>query len=305
MANNSKKDVYSIKNDDFYSPSNIPTGTEDDIRRENQITRWFADFGYKASQAEINSMLILAGGTSQDLQRGRSLIANYVNTLRSVQEANANDPTKQVLADEKGFFNSQQTRAAKLEGDADQVYSELKSTFGQAPKLFGGLNEEDINKYLAPLRTEFDKSGANLQGAAARRGLAGSSTELNTIAENERQFRENALSLGVQTGMAEQASQRNVLQSRINQLSGMSETALGTLPGSLSRQGALAQNINAGTQNLALLKGQLPLYLQSYSAAASQVGREAPSSGGGDFFQKYIVPFIQPAATIGGAALLA
>lgn len=277
-----------------------PTGAQDDQIRQFSIFKWFTDFGYEPSAAEVDAFLVLAGGSPQDLQRGRSMIANYVHAVQTAQEANANDPTRQVLADEKGFFNSQQQRAVTLEGSADQVYGELKSTFGQAPKLFGGLDESQIDQYLDPLKSSFAESGASTQTAAARRGLTGSSTELNAINENERKFKENVLKTGLDVGLSEQGVQRQILQNRINQLQADYQQAYGFLPGSLARQGGIAQNIAASDMNTALLKGSLPLYLRSYSSNEALAGKQ-PENQEANFFQKYIVPFIQPAATIAGS----
>lgn len=291
-------DEYKAKQYEKFKPS----GTSDEQQRQTSIFRWFTDFGYEPSAAEVDAFLNLAGGTNVDLERGRSMIANYVHAVQSAQEANANDPSRQVLADEKGFFNSQQQRAVKLEGSADQVYNELHSTFGKAPKLFGGLDENQINEYLDPLKSTFAQSGANTESAYARRNLTGSSTEANAIAENERKFRENVLNTGLNVGLNEQGNERQILQNRINQLQGDYQQAYGFLPGSLGRQGGVAQNIGASDMNLALLKGSLPLYLNSYSTNAAMVGRQ-PENQEANFFQKYIVPFIQPAATVIGGSL--
>lgn len=274
----------------------------DTATRQAKIYTWFQDFGYNATQEEIDSFLILAGGTSQDLQRGKSMVANYVHAVKTAQEAAANDPSRQVLADEQGFFNTQQQRAVKLEGSADQVYAELQGTFGKAPKLFGGLEEGQVEAYLDPVRRLSEERSAGLQTAAARRGLLGSSTEMNALADEERQFRENVLKTGLDIGREEQGVKRQVLQNRINQLQADYQQAYGFLPGSLGRKGSVAQNIGASDMNVALLKGSLPLYLRSYSTNEALAGRQ-PENQEANFFQKYIVPFLQPAATVIGGSM--
>lgn len=279
---------------------NVGAGNTEENAMKSKVYSWFADFGYDPSIEELTSFMQLGGGSSADQLRGHSLIGNYVISLRASQEANANDPTKQVLADEKGFFNSQQKRAIDLEGSANDTYKQLQDTFSSAPKLFGSLDPSQVDKYLAPLRQQALEGGANVQTAAARRGLTGSSTELNSIASNENTFRQNALKMGLDVGMNEQQQQRQVLQNRLGQLQGDTQQAYSFLPGSLTRQENIAQNEQAQSQNLALLKGSLPLYLRSYSTNES-MATKSPDIDSGSFFQKYITPFLAPAATVAGA----
>lgn len=296
---NGPTDEWKAKQYETFKP-----GDGDYTQKKDQTTifRWFTDFGYEPTGAEIEAFTFLAGGDRIDDKRGRSMIANYVNTLGAIQEAKANDPSRQVLADERGFFNSQQQRAIDLERSSNDVYNELHSTFGQAPKLFGGLDESQIDTYLDPLRRFSEESGASAQTALSRRNLTGSSIEANAIMENERKFREAVLNTGLNVGLNEQAVQRQILQNRINQLQGDYQQAYGFLPGSLARQGDMAHNIGASDMNSALLKGSLPLYLRSY-VANEYAMQHQPEQNEANFFQKYIVPFIQPAATIIGGSM--
>lgn len=278
---------------------------------KSQVKGWFQEFGYTPTDAEVASLIQLSGAGNADPnsrlaqnQRGESLVAQYVQTIQSVQEANANDPTKQVLADAKGFFNSQQKSAVDLRGNADQVYQQLQKVTTSAPKLFGNLTPDQINEFIAPLRTQFDASDAALQGQANRAGLAGSSTELGLVAQNENAFKENVLSQGVATGLQEQQNEENVLQNRITSLTGSADTALGTLPGALNIESGAASEINANQQNTALLKSQFPGYLTATAGAENASGASAPASDGGNFFDKYVVPFLQPAAAGATKALL-
>lgn len=294
-------------------PGNVAPYSADLASQEQaQIRSWFTEFGYTPTDAEVASLQQLSSAGNQDpnsaiaqAQRGQSLVAQYVTTIQSVQEANANDPTKQVLANAQGFFNSQQQSAVDLRGSADQVYSQLQQVTTSAPKLFGNLTPDQISQFIAPLRTQFDASDAALQGQANRAGLAGSSTELGLVAQNEDQFKENVLSQGIGVGLTEQQNEENVLQNRITSLTGSADTALGTLPGLLNTEAGAAAGVNADQQNTALLQSELPGYLTATATAENASGASAPTASDPGFFSKYVVPFLQPAATTAAAVLTA
>ena len=203
----------------------------------------FLNFGYTPSKEELASLSPTYAGEGGGT-RGNASVAAYVNTVRLLQEQKQNDPLNQVIADERGFFSDTARKAAEDEAN-------LKGPV----KLFGGLSEDQINQYLSPLNQSTMESGARLEGDAARRGIAGSSTEMNALAENERLFRQNVLSTGLNIGLSERDRTAQLLGTRYN-----------LLAGSLGRQGQVAGQLSAQDFEGTQLRAQLPIYLRGVSS---------------------------------------
>jgi hypothetical protein len=211
---------------------------------KTNVTNSFKAFGYTPTEEELSQFIPIALGEHGAADRAYGSVASYVNAVRLEQERKQNDPLNQVIADERGFFNETEKRVADLEG----------RTTGPI-ELFGGLSEDQINKYLAPLGQQTQESSARLAGAAGRRGITGSSTEYNALAENERKYKENVLAAGLDVGMKERT-----------RLTGMLEQQYGLLPGSLSRQAGIVGQQSAAAADASRYQSELPLYLRGMSA---------------------------------------
>jgi len=210
----------------------------DNLRKE------FEAFGYTPTDAELAQFVPIASAKYTGSAGATGSVASYVQAVRLEQERKGNDPLNKVIADERGFFNETEARIANLEG----------RTTGPI-ELFGGLSEDQINKYLAPLGQQTKESSARLAGASARRGITGSSTEYNALAENERKYRENVLASGLDVGMTER-----------NRLTSLLEQQYGLLPGSLSRQAEIAGQQSSQEASATQFQQELPLYLRGISA---------------------------------------
>lgn len=208
------------------------------------ILEAFQSFGYTPTEEEIKQLVPVVDPTSGGVTRGQASVANYVQTVRAIQERQGNDPLNKVIADERGFFSETEARAA---GYKDQLEGPVK--------LFGGLDEGQIDQYLQPLSRSAEQSGARLEGAALRRGISGSSTELQTLADNERTFRENVLSTGLQVGLDERNRITNLLMQQY-----------GLLPGSLGRQAGIAGQQSSQYAEDQMYQSELPIYLRGIAA---------------------------------------
>lgn len=208
----------------------------------------FRSFGYEPTQEEIDMMIPAFSGRYNIEQTGRTAIANYVNSVRKEEERRKNDPLLKFVEEQRG-------KVAGFEKESESVYQELKGIIQKAPKLFGSLTDEQIDQYLAPIRRASQESSARVEGAMGRRGMVGSSTEANALAEQDRLFQQNALSTGLQVGLTQQEQEARILQNRLTELAqkyGIGISAIGGGTGQMSSQD-LQQ-----TQYLS----QLPIYLQ-------------------------------------------
>lgn len=215
----------------------------------NVINQAFRSFDYTPSKEEIDSLIPIVNSRTGGAERGRAAVATYVQTVRSQQERRKNDPLNQVIADERGFFTETEKRASGYE----------KQLEGPV-KLFGGLDQSQIDQYLNPLSRSAAEGSARLEGAANRRGIAGSSTEFQTLADNERRYREDVLSQALQVGLAERERTTQLLTQQY-----------GLLPGSLARQGQIA-GIQSGNQfDETSYNNELPIYLRGISAQENAI----------------------------------
>ena len=215
----------------------------------NAITQAFKSFGYTPSKEEVDQLLSIGTARGDSTAKVFGSVANYVRTVRLQQERKQNDPLNQVIADERGFFSETEKRTADLEGNLEGPV-----------KLFGALDENQVQQYLAPLTQSTLESGARLQGAAGRRGLGGSSTEMNALAENERKFKENVLTTGLQTGMDERTRLTQLLMQQY-----------GLSAGSLQRQAGIAGQQSAAALDESQTLSELPIYLRGISAQETAV----------------------------------
>lgn len=268
----------------------------------------FQSFGIKASPEEISAFAnVYHSENGGNALAVNSAVSNYLQTKQRFQELNANDPTQQVMADEKGFFNSTQARAAGYEKDASGVYQQMKDLAGKAPQLFGNLTPEQIDQYLAPVTRAAKENSANLETAASRRGLAGSSTELQSLADANRAYKENVLSAGLTIGQQQQQQQLGIMGQRQSQLFASGENANAMLPGILNSEAQLATNRQNQLTDQANYMNQLPLFLASSNPAPTM---PAPT-GSKNFFAPgqagaALLPAVaQGAASAGTAALFA
>lgn len=236
------------------NPSSVPYeasgwGTEDK-RRADVARKAFESFGYTPTDEEVSS---ISNAFGYGQARGVSAIASYVTAVKNMQNAEANNPLKQVFADEKGFFNDTQMKAG-------QTFDQAISTTKQPPKLFGGLTPEQIDQYLAPATQAARAGSANLEGAYARRGLAGSNVEANALADSNRQYKENVLSTGLQIGLSDQAKQQEMLAN-------LSQLLYGQLPGLQGQIQGTAGTLSDQSRSDAALKSSLLPY---FSASVQQ-----------------------------------
>lgn len=242
----------------------------------------FQRYGYTPTQAEIDS---LAVGYDPHLGAGlaQSFVANYVNAVKNQQNLMANDPTRQVLANERGFFNDTQAKAAGYAGKAEGYAQNLQDLSKQAPQLFGSLTPDQVDAYLAPLKTKFAQSDAALEGNIARRGIAGSSTEASVLGDLNNQFKENILSTGLNIGLTEQQQRENILSNLYGETLGASTNLYSLLPGSLQRQGALAGSEAAALTDASSYLTQYPNYAlgakESVLKGGSAITPPSSSSG--------------------------
>lgn len=237
----------------------------------NVITQAFSSFGYTPSEEEIQQLIPIVNTQSGGAERGTAAVANYVQTVRAQQERKKNDPLNQVIADEKGFFNDSQRQAKENEDKSQSEQGRLESKLNEAPKLFGSLTPEQIDQYLAPTSRAAAESGARLEGDAARRGITGSSTEFQTLADNEKKYREDVLSQALQIGQQQQQLQAAAIQNNVTNLKGTATQFRGFMPGSLQRQGVIAGQQSTAAQDDMNYLNQLPLYLRGLSAQEAAV----------------------------------
>lgn len=237
----------------------------------NVITSAFGAFGYTPSEAEIEQLIPIVNTKTGGAERGRAAVANYVQTVRAQQERKKNDPLNQVIADERGFFTDSQRQAQEYQDKAQEEQKRLESTIREAPQLFGNLTEDQIAQYLAPTSRTAAESSARLEGAAARRGIAGSSTELQTLADNERKYREDVLSQALQLGLQLKQAQAEAIQGNVNNLTGIGNQFRGFLPGSLQRQAGIAGTQSQMAFDETNYLNELPIYLRGISAQENAI----------------------------------
>jgi hypothetical protein len=215
----------------------------------------FKSFGYQPTDAEARSLAGAFGGANNAATKsaGVSAIAQYVNYQNQIKEFEAKDP---LTALQTRMNNIVDQNMKSVQGLSDQLQSTLKA----APQLFGSLTPDQIQTYLAPMKTAFDQQVASVQSTMASRGLGAGSTEANALAQTGQQFNETVLSTGLNIGLTSQKNQADALQSQINNLFGQSNQAMsigGAAAGQQSQQMLGESNLIAS----------LPSFLQSQARA--------------------------------------
>lgn len=240
------------------------SGARDGAYWRQNIINSFISFGYYPTEAEVSSLVQSSSG-SGGTETGQAAVATYVNYQKAEIQRQQNDPLK-----------AYQTKAYQLSQDqanrSQNLYKQAQDLLSQAPKLFGSFTPEQIQQYLAPLQTAFEKAQATTQTANARSGIAGSSIEANALQAGNTQFQENVLSQGLSVGMQQQQNQANALLGEAQTLFGGSQQnfgAAGPAAGQMSSQ-------NLGQTNLI---NSLPNFLNQ-QAMNTQLFNQSQDKGG-------------------------
>ncbi len=246
---------------------------------DSQVGDWFSKFGIKASPEEIHAF------SGLDFVGGGEAIAQYVLTKKNIAEQQANDPLNKVMQAEQTFATAQQAAAQGYGQKADELYGQLQQIMGQAPKLFGNLSTDQIDQYLAPLKTTFNAADAKVQTGAAARGLAGSSIESQTRADAGNTFKENVLSTGLTVGLNQQQQQEQAVQAEIQRQTGLLTGANSNTLNAFSLAGGAAGQLSQGQQQSTALLSSLPSYLQAQNLQ-QLIAKDAYTKSRGGGFMK-------------------
>lgn len=223
----------------------------------NQVSDWFSKFGVTATPEEMTAF------TGIDYIGGGNAIADYILTKKNLAEQAANDPLKKAMEAEQTFGKAQQMAAQGYGKEADLLYGQLSDLMGQAPKLFGNLAPDQIDQFLAPLKSTYTAADAQAQTGSAARGIAGSSIEANARNDQSRIFKENVLNTGLNVGMTQQQLRQKMMQEEIARKSGLmtgaNSNALNAFGLMNQSGGQLSQQGNENT----LLMSSLPNYLRA------------------------------------------
>jgi hypothetical protein len=249
---------------DYINPSKNTKGRfgNDAQFWEANIVNSFLGFGYEPTKEEVQSLIPTSAGEG-GYQRGQAAVADYVRAQKAAQERVANDPLNAVRDEERG-------RASSLETQSGDLFQQALNIYKAAPQLFGGLQPDQIQQYLAPLQEQFKTGLAGVEGAFGRRNLAGSSIEANSLAEQQRLYQQNVLATGLQLGLDQQTNQANLLSNRSSTLFSGAEGSRGRL---LSGTGQLSSQAYDESQFLA----SLPVYLRQL--AMQERAMQEASSG--------------------------
>jgi len=235
----------------------------------------FHDFsGQGPTQEELAQLLPTAGGEG-GFERGRAAVSDFVAAQSDLAEQQSREEVAGRNLEQ--FLTQQRERQVAFEQEAGTLFEQQRQLLSTAPQLFGNLSEDQISQFLAPLEQAFAKSGARTEGVFARRGISGSSSEANALAEQTRLFKEQVVSTGLLIGQQQQQQQVNVLGNRIGQLFGGAGQSVGQLG-----QGRLALSAQ---ENRELIEQQnflrsLPFLLR---ASAQQELAALEAQGGGGF----------------------
>lgn len=158
-------------------------------------------------------------------------ISEYANFKKQEALREANDP-----------LAAYQTLTQKMADDsisrAQNLYTQLQETLTEAPQLFGNLTPDQIQTYMAPLKTSFEQSLATAQTVMASRGMAASSTENAAIAAEQKKFQEGVFATGLDVGMKSQQAKAQSMQQQIAQLFGLGQFAQGEAGGAARQKSA-------------------------------------------------------------------
>lgn len=214
--------------DELYRAAGVPVGTNGAFGSDEQFWKaltidTFLSFGYEPTIEEIMALAPASAGTGGGV-RGPTAVADYVRTQKMEAARQADDPLKK-------FIEEQKPKIGELETQAKNLYEELRGVISKAPRLFGALDESQIDQLLAPLQRATAESSARLAGQFGRRGLAGSTIESEQLAAQERIFRENAMRAGLGIGLQQQEAERMAIQNYLNQIFGRQQQLTGLVAG--------------------------------------------------------------------------
>lgn len=243
-----------------------PTGPGVGGSANFNIADIFKQFGYYPTQAEVDALSRSFSGKINPLQIGTSAVAQYVIQKQAEAERHKNDPLVGLQTKMSELMDQQQKQITGFYGD-------LKNTLAAAPQLFGSLSPEQIQTYLQPLKNTFDQQIASVQGAIASRGLAGSSTENNALAQTNQRFQEQVLSSGLQVGLDAQKNKAAAIQAQIDHLFGL-------IPNEQQVQAGAAKQQSAQDLGQSQLISSLPSFLNSQSFQDEAIEQANASKGG-------------------------
>lgn len=201
------------------NPITDPTGGAPNFNIEDV----FKSFGYTPTQAEINALAPAFQVGTNTGTTGTSAVANYV--IAHQQLAGAQSQIQGNLLSEQQAANANETLSNILEQHGEDAYKSASDIFTKAPQLFGSLTSDQVNTYLAPLKTQFDYATGATEGASNARGLAGSSINAAAQATGANQFKQSVLQAGLSVGQTQQQQQAALLQSLGQSLFGASASA--------------------------------------------------------------------------------
>jgi hypothetical protein len=234
--------------------------------RSGLITEYFKHYGYTPDPGVIEALVTSIGADNQEgIVSGE--VGAFMNAVNQLNRAASSDPLVKILAQENQAIGT-------TGSDADVYAKELQDVYKTSPKLFGSLTPDQIDEYLAPLKSQFDYAEGKVQTDAAARGNTGSSLEANAMAQTGQQFKENVTKQGLDVGMQEQQNLAAVIQNLYNQKLQQQNLLYG-----LQQQtgGALSAQNYQNAQFLA----QLPLLLNSYATQQMQLRNQQDANSGG------------------------
>ena len=232
----------------------------------------FKSFGYTPTQAEINALAPAFEGRTNVGQTGLSAVSNYVIAHQQVQGAQSLIQG-QLSGAEDALAQSQvlgTTAQGTLQSAAD-VYS-------QAPQLFGSLTPDQISSYLKPLQNQFDYGLGAVQGAAADRGLGGSSLEATAMSQAQTQYQQQVLQQALQLGLQQQQNRAGALTNLGNTQASLSQGGQSTYASLINS--LLGQNMGAA-EGLAQLPGAATNQALAQQATLQDLNPKQSSPWGG------------------------
>lgn len=232
-----------------------------------QILSSFRSFGIEPTDTEIYQFQDVFKG-SGGTKRGMAALAQYAQSKQAEAKFQLNNPLVT-------FKKDQEARAKQYDTLSNELYSKQEEVLRSAPKLFGELTPDQIQQYIAPITQASKEAGALLEGGAARRGLTGSSIELNALGDADRQYKENVLSTGLNVGLTQQNNLSNALATRAGNALSTSNTAYGNV-------GNAAKNLADYQYESNRYINELPNLLRAQTDAMYQaeLARNKKSGGG-------------------------
>lgn len=239
----------------------------------------FQSYGYQPTQAEIDSIAPAFQGRTDVGETGRDAVASYVQAHQELKGAQSDIQGNLLTEQQSEAMYTNLSTILATNGQA--AYQQAADLFSQAPQLFGSMTPDQINEYLAPLKSSFDYSSGSVQGTEAARGLTGSSLEAAALGLTQNQFNQSVLQTGLNVGMTQQQQRAQALQ----QLGSGQLGLAGTFGGLGANYGTLANNsatANAGIAgSLAGLPGQAVNQAMAQYAAIQALNPKSSSFLGG------------------------